>query len=209
MSGGALTTQPESIPAKRRQILSGAREVFGDVGFERACVDVIAARAGVSKATVYNHFQDKQALFVATVVEQCEEMHEGLQRCLAKPAGDVEQALQRMGEQIMAVYLSPLVAGLYRHTIAEATRFPDLGRIVFERGTLQLQQAIASYLARLSGQGLLAVDDPASAAVQFVALCQGDLAARSRLGILEYPVDAQVRASVKRAVRTFLRAFGP
>src|SRR5512139_183620 len=110
----------DAVPVKRRNILGGARQVFAEQGYERATVDVIAARAGVSKATVYNHFQDKKALFVASVVEECDDMREGLQRCLGKPAGDLEASLQRVGEQIMAVYLSPVVAGLYRQTIAEA-----------------------------------------------------------------------------------------
>jgi TetR/AcrR family transcriptional repressor of mexJK operon len=209
MKGAAITSSTESIPVKRRQILAAARQVFGELGFERASVDVIAGRAGVSKATVYNHFQDKKALFVASVVEECDDMREGLQRCLGKPAGDLEASLQRVGEQIMAVYLSPEVAGLYRHTIAEAARFPDIARLVFERGTLQLQEAVAAYLERWSERGVLAIDDAAPAAAQFIALCQGDLAARSRFGVLEYPVDAQVRRAVEQAVKTFVRAFRP
>ncbi|HVI96538.1 MAG TPA: helix-turn-helix domain-containing protein, partial [Anaeromyxobacter sp.] len=71
----------EPVPAKRRQILDGARLVFGELGYERASVDLIAARAGVSKATVYNHFADKQALFVAAVVEECEALRPAVSRC--------------------------------------------------------------------------------------------------------------------------------
>ena len=52
----------DTSSAKRRQILDGARQVFSELGYERASVDQIAARAGVSKATVYNHFQDKKAI---------------------------------------------------------------------------------------------------------------------------------------------------
>ena len=40
------------------QILSGARAVFAELGYERGSVDEAAARAGVSKATVYNHFHE-------------------------------------------------------------------------------------------------------------------------------------------------------
>ncbi len=74
--------EPEMVPAKRRQILSGARQVFGELGFERASVDLIAARAGVSKATVYNHFEDKKALFVAAVVQEADEMRARFRGCL-------------------------------------------------------------------------------------------------------------------------------
>ena len=56
-------------PAKREQILEGARQAFTEHGYERASVDLVAARAGVSKATVYNHFEDKRALFTAALLD--------------------------------------------------------------------------------------------------------------------------------------------
>jgi TetR/AcrR family transcriptional regulator, mexJK operon transcriptional repressor len=209
MKGTAVTASTDTAAAKRRQILAGAREVFGELGFERASVDLIATRAGVSKATVYNHFQDKKALFVASVVEGCDEMRAGLRRCLDRPGEDLEASLQRVGEEMMAVFLSPVVAGLFRQSIAEAARFPEIGRMVYERGPVQFQDSIARYLARWSERGLLDVEDARSAAIQFVSLCQGDLALRSRLGALEYPADAEVREWVRRAVGTFVRAFRP
>jgi TetR/AcrR family transcriptional regulator, mexJK operon transcriptional repressor len=206
--GGAMQTG-EVVPAKRRQVLVGARQVFGELGFERASVDLIAARAGVSKATVYNHFEDKKALFVAAVVQECDDMRAGLERCLEKPPGDVEQSLQIIGEKVMAVWLSPSIAGLYRQAIAEAARIPEIGRMVFERGTVAIQEAVAAHLARWTAAGALRIDDPRSAAIAFVALCQGDLGIRSRLGVLESPVDEQVRETVQRAVRIFVRAHAP
>jgi TetR/AcrR family transcriptional regulator, mexJK operon transcriptional repressor len=206
--GGAMQTG-EVVPAKRRQVLVGARQVFGELGFERASVDLIAARAGVSKATVYNHFEDKKALFVAAVVQECDDMRAGLERCLEKPPGDVEQSLQIIGEKVMAVWLSPSIAGLYRQAIAEAARIPEIGRMVFERGTVAIQEAVAAHIARWTAAGALRIDDPRSAAIAFVALCQGDLGIRSRLGVLESPVDEQVRETVQRAVRIFVRAHAP
>jgi len=202
-------TTTDAVPAKRRQILAGARQVFAEQGYERAAVDHIAARAGVSKATVYNHFQDKKALFVAAVVESCDDMRGGLDRFLQGPVGDVEQVLQSIGEQLMTMSLSPLVVTLYRQAIAEAERIPEIGRMVFERGTVTVQEAVASHLRRFDEAGALRIEDPRSAAIAFVALCQGDLVIRMRLGVLERPVDDQVRASVRRAVSIFVRAHQP
>ncbi len=195
-------------PEKRRKIIEAARAAFGELGYERASVDLIASRAGVSKATVYNHFEDKQALFVAGVVDECEGLRAGLTRCLERPGGDAEQVLQVVGEKILALALSSSVAALYRQVIAEAGRLPEIGRLVFERGTRAIQDAVASHLVRLEESGAIRLDDdPRSAAIAFVALCQGDLAVQARLGVLEYPVDQAARASVRRAVRVFLRAY--
>ncbi len=193
--------------AKRRQVLAGARQVFGEAGYERASVDLIAARAGVSKATVYNHFRDKQALFVAAVVEACDDMRCGFASCLDRPPGDVEQGLRHLGERIVSMSLSPSVARLYRQAIAEAAQQPEIGRMVFERGTLALQAAVASQLRRWCDAGALRIEDLDAAAVAFLSLCHGDLLTRARLGVLEDPFDARVRASVARAVDLFLRAY--
>jgi TetR/AcrR family transcriptional regulator of autoinduction and epiphytic fitness len=52
---------------KRQVILDGAIKVFTEQGFEAASMDTIADVAGVSKRTVYNHFQSKEALFQTIV----------------------------------------------------------------------------------------------------------------------------------------------
>jgi len=199
----------DTSSAKRRQILDGARQVFSELGYERASVDQIAERAGVSKATVYNHFQDKKALFFAAVVENCEGFSHGLDRCLAGRALDPEEGLRTIGEQILSMSLSPPVASLYRQTIAEAGRMPELGRLVYERGTLALQEAVASQLRRWSDSGALRIEDARSAAIAFIALCGGDLTIRMRLGALDPPVEPLIRETVERAVSIFVRAHRP
>ena len=52
---------------KTDAILSSARELFLSDGYARTSMDAIAARAGVSKQTVYSHFADKDTLFAAVV----------------------------------------------------------------------------------------------------------------------------------------------
>jgi AcrR family transcriptional regulator len=209
VSETAAQTPSEPISAKRRQILTGAREVFTELGFERASVDLIASRAGVSKATVYHHYADKKSLFVACVATDTDGMRAELRLCLESPAGELDEVLQLVGEKVMAVLLSPPVVALHRHVIAEAARFPDLARTIFDRGPRLIHDAVASHLARWDRSGALRIEDPQTAAIHFLGLCQGDLLARARLGLIEYPVDDEVREAVRRGVRTFLRAHRP
>jgi TetR/AcrR family transcriptional repressor of mexJK operon len=211
-SGSPDSAGPPSrgeVPAKRRQILAGARQVLAELGFERASVELIASRAGVSKATIYNHYQDKAALFVASVTQDADELRAGLCACMGQPAGDVESTLQHIGENTLRLYLSPAVIALYRHIMAEVARLPGLGQTIFQHGLCVIHDAIAAHLERWARSGALAIDDAQGAAVQFVALCQGDLVARARLDMLTYPLDEQIRETVARAVRTFLRAYRP
>ncbi|HMJ11127.1 MAG TPA: TetR/AcrR family transcriptional regulator [Polyangiaceae bacterium] len=194
---------------KHRDILAAARHIFGELGFERASVDGIAARAGVSKATVYSHFQDKNALFVASFSQEADDLRAGFLACLNEPTGGVADALQNIGEKLMQVALSPSVVALYRHAGAESARFPAIGQLLFERGPALVQETLAAYLVRWAQKGALDIPEPRVAAVQFSQLCQGDLFVRAQLGILHYPAEREIRETVARGVAVFLRAFCP
>ena len=54
---------------KRQMILDGAVKVFTENGFDTSSMDRIAEVAGVSKRTIYNHFQNKESLFQAIVAD--------------------------------------------------------------------------------------------------------------------------------------------
>jgi AcrR family transcriptional regulator len=197
----------ELSPAKRAQILSGGRSAFNDLGFERASVDEVAARAKVSKATIYNHFRDKQALFLACFAGEVDAKRADLRGLLGPPDGDLEQALLRIGTRLLHFLLSPEVLRLYQHTSAEAGRFPELGTTFFERGPDLIYQALAGWLRGWQALGRIELDDARAAAIQFALLCQGELVIRAQLAVPPRPTDAEVRQTVARAVRTFLRAY--
>lgn len=177
-----------------------------ELGFERASVDIIAARAGVSKATVYNHFRDKSALFAASFAEGAELMRAELRAVLEEQSDDLVGTLQRVGERIVSVFVSSPALALRRNIGAEVARFPELGRALYESGPRLTVGLIGGFLTRWAEKGLLRVEDPYSAAVHFVALCEGDLIIRTYLRVVE-PTPELVSATVQRGVETFLRAY--
>lgn len=200
---------PQEASPKRRQILAGAREVFRETGFERSSVDQVAARAGVSKATVYNHFHDKKALYVACLSEEADALRDSV-RCMlrsSEPVGEVAQALQSVGERLLALFLDPTIVGFYRNTSAEVERFPELGQLLFDRGPAAMYAVVGDYLRRWHEHGALRIEDPHVAAVHLVMLCQGELVVRSQLGVLPDPLTPAIAATVQRAVAAFLAAY--
>ena len=64
VSSSAAETAPASRdPAsKRRQIIDGAASVFNELGYDGASMSRIAEHAAVSKGTLYNYFEDRDAL---------------------------------------------------------------------------------------------------------------------------------------------------
>jgi AcrR family transcriptional regulator len=197
---------PDGGSAKRHQILAGARAAFTELGFERATVDDIAARAGVSKATLYNHFHDKRALFIATFDAAAEGMRAELEAVLAEPSDDLERTLQRVGERIISIFVSPAALALQRNISSELARFPELGPALYERGPCLTSELLERFLVGWAERGLLRLEDPHVAAVHLVMLCESDLVTRVRLGVTR-PTPQLITASVRLGVETFLRAY--
>ena len=118
--------------ARPQEILEAALSVFAERGFSASRMELIAARAGVSKGTIYLYFDSKEAVFRALV-------HEMLGTQLARfadfargssgPVGPViADILRGIGEFIAAsnrVVLPKIV-------IAEAGNFPEVARIYRE-----------------------------------------------------------------------------
>jgi AcrR family transcriptional regulator len=206
VSREAAVAVREEARAKRRQILDGARQVFSHESYERSTVDRIAARARVSKATVYRHYGDKRSLFVAVVVDTCEEMSRDLECGWEEQGEDLEEALRAMGERVVRMSLSSTVIALHRQAITESERIPEIARTVFECGTLAIQQAVAARLRRWAEAGVLEIEDARSAAIAFLALCGGDLVIRARLGVLQLSADEEILSTIRRGTAIFLRA---
>ncbi|ADD44682.1 TetR/AcrR family transcriptional regulator [Stackebrandtia nassauensis] len=196
---------------KRNAVMAAAFDVFSREGYQQAHVDQIAARAKVAKATVYNHFGDKETLFRAAIEALSEA---ALARNLAAVArldeagADPGPALTDVGVRLIDCYCEEQSWALRRLLYAETPRFPDLVALVQDRVAVPVVRALADRLARLSLAGLLATDDADAAAEQFTALLTGPLEARSRYGTRRVS-RAERRAVAERAVTTFLRAYSP
>ncbi len=94
---GARAPRPARLPAaeRRQQILAVAIRVFARSGYVSASTAEIAAQAGISEPTIYRHFENKQALYLA-VLEQTTNELVGAWRQIAEAAPDPLIALSRM-----------------------------------------------------------------------------------------------------------------
>jgi AcrR family transcriptional regulator len=195
---------------KRQAILAAAFTVFARKGYAQACVNEIAAEAGVAKPTVYNHLNDKVNLFRHAVEAASDTLiaqNLAIIGRLADPGDDLRVALLAVGGDLARVACDERARALRRLLYAEAARFPELLDAVSGRGPDRLTEALADRFARLALGGRLRISDPALAAEQFLALITGPLESRSHYGNRSIAAQEQ-RAVTVAAVDTFLLAFG-
>lgn len=199
-----------SHSAKRHSILDAAAGVFCREGFAGANIDLIAAEAGVSRQTVYNHHGDKENLLVAVVREITERINASIFETLAtfpdKPV-DLEAELiafaVRLNQNCMCNRDGKFLRKLLQ---TEGERYPELFTGWREHGPAKTWAALAARLARLALAGWLDLDDPDVAARQFLALVNADLQMAMIFG--DPLSEEQLRTAATNAVRCFLRAYG-
>ncbi len=198
----APTSVAAVAPSKQELIVSAAQKLFLSASYDVISMDAIAAEAGVSKATVYSHFQNKEALFAGVMHKMCEEssgpkVSDGLD-------GPPEEVLRTMGLAITHKLLETEIISLLRTVLSGVTQFPELGRTYWEEGPGYARQMLATYLTELDRRGDVSVVDPDLAAMQFIGLVSGPFLLPLLLGALEPPTPAEVERTVDRAVAIFL-----
>lgn len=181
--------------------------MFLQHGYEAASMDMIAVAAGVSKQTIYNHFQNKEALFRDIVADLVSTLMAPLAVHHAREAGP-ERLLRKLGHDLLSLMLRPTSLALHRLIVAESARFPDFGRAVYAVGPGRVIAMLASYLAEETRDGRLAVADPTLAAEQFLGMLGGRLQIRALLGVGEEPDGPALQQRVDYAVTCFLALYG-
>ncbi|MFF5313713.1 TetR/AcrR family transcriptional regulator [Streptomyces massasporeus] len=202
-------TLREGSTQKRAAILTAARELFLSDGFDRTSVDAVAARAGVSKRTVYDYFGDKQTLLQAVVDGVGQSLVSTIRRILddtlTEPteAIDLEDVLVTFSMRIATDMLgSAEYATLQRLVRTQFGHLPNGGENSMADAP---DEALAERFAAFAAAGLLDVPDARLAADQFIALTFG--VALNRYGSANAAEDTRVRPLVVEGVRTFLRAY--
>ncbi|MEU9843255.1 TetR/AcrR family transcriptional regulator [Actinomadura sp. NPDC048032] len=156
----------------RRRIMDAAMEVFLRDGYVGAKTDEIASVAGASKQTIYKHFGRKEKLFEQIILDRLGGIDQLFQAALGELAitDDVETTLTAVARQFVHAITQPSHLRVRRLVIAEAGRFPELGRAYFEAGPERVHAALASSFEQLTHRGLLRIEDPVLAANHFTWL---------------------------------------
>lgn len=196
---------------KHRAIMEAATSLFLTQGYLGTSMDEVAAKAAVSKHTVYSHFADKEQLFSAIILATTDQIDEpvGVVARTLADTNDLEQDLGELARRFLDALMEPDLLRLRRLVIANADRFPDLGRTWYENGFQRVLAMLAASFARLAGRNLLRVDDPLLAANQFVGMVLWIPVNRAMFtGSSDHDTPADLDRYARAAASAFLRAYG-
>jgi AcrR family transcriptional regulator len=159
--------KPGGQPALRERIrettvqaiLSAAEEVFADKGLHAAHMGEIAARAGVAVGTLYNHFEDREALLAGLLSERRTELLARIDGALADTAAAPFRDRLRTLLQVVLAHkhehrrffhiLMQGEIGRYEETFPSACRMPTATmREVFSRIEKVMKQGIRDKVLR-------------------------------------------------------------
>jgi TetR/AcrR family transcriptional regulator, mexJK operon transcriptional repressor len=194
---------------KADEVLTAARRMFLENGYAGTSVDDVATSAGVSKATVYSNFHDKDALVVAMIDRMTSESRVILERA-ASPlddSGPVRARLIQMATSLARSVLAPEVIGLRRLAVSMVGEFPASAAQYWSRGPGATIAMLEDRFETLTGRGELSVADVHLAASQFAYALIGPLQDRAMLDTAFAPDDNEIARHVEYAVDSLLWAL--
>jgi len=142
----SIETSPIQVHnQKQEQILQGAMQVFFRDGYAGTSMDRVAIEAGVSKQTIYSHFQDKEGLFKALVERITIARYNTLFES-AQLYDDPELLLRQLAETyFLKVAGDRDYLSLLRLVIAESARFPEMAKLYTQSVIQHGRQMLGQY----------------------------------------------------------------
>ena len=174
-------------------------------GYERTSLDAIAARAGVSKLTIYRHFGGKEDLFAGVLRAKCEELLGDIPELPASDM-DAQSALMAAGYAFATLVTDPGPIAAHRLVASERHRVPGLSQLYFDNTVAVTRRHIARLVEALRNRGDLTVSDPDQAAEDLMSLWRHMPVLHAELAIEPLSADA-LRAHVERTTKLLLLAW--
>ena len=198
----------------KQEILNAALDLFSVQGFEATSISQIANAVGIRKASLYSHFENKQAILVAIVKEVLERYAEHSIFALAnwddpdftKDKQDMtpDAAVQMLQGQLRYILHDPAISRARKMLTIEQFQNADLAKLQTRQNYEDVLRYFTGLVGFLIRQGVLTEDDPEIMAAQ---LC---LPITVWLGLCdrEPEREQEVMGLVERHIRQFFRIYG-
>jgi AcrR family transcriptional regulator len=194
---------------RRGLLLDAAERVFVELGYTEASMDDIARRAGMSKKTLYQLYDTKEALFVAVIAARRAELAQTLSADDISDSLPAEFVLRHFLLGFARFLLAPRQAALYRLMIAEVHRTPELARAMHQDCPGKLCHFLQNWIARQNALGILDVSDPEMAAGMLFSMVIAEPQMRAFMCEGNEADLSFIEGRVESAVKLFLDGARP
>jgi TetR/AcrR family transcriptional repressor of mexJK operon len=204
-------TRPRGRPravseeARRDQVIESAFDVFLELGYAGTTMDIVAARCGISKRTLYEAFSSKTELFQAVIVAHRRTM-------LDLPRDHDDRPFADALASIFWIDIQPKLERRRRAFIhlvmTEIRQFPEIGDMLRRDGVEESRRLLADWLTLERDRGVIASDDVRSDAGMLMDMIFGGLAIRPG-GPQQRLNRSQRRNYIRRCIDVFLNGVSP
>jgi AcrR family transcriptional regulator len=170
-----------SSDAVHRRILAGARRYFFSHGFRGVTMDDLAAELGMSKKTLYAHFDTKMALLQAVMCDKMNAVEADLERALSEGADDFRSHLQAL-LSCMRTHTEEIGESYVRDVRREA---PELFAVVQKRRRELIQRIFGQLLEDGRKSGMIRTDIPAVMMIEMLLGAVDAVVNPAKMGELE------------------------
>lgn len=144
--------------SKKEDILLAASDLFLQRGFHGTSMDALAQTAGVSKATVYSHFTDKNALYQALIKNKVKDYQ--LDDFSPHLSWDMQADLTMISTKILDLVFDEKAVAMLRMVVSERQKTPALGDLFRISGPQIVFQQASDYFAEQKRRGVDYLGDP-------------------------------------------------
>jgi AcrR family transcriptional regulator len=132
--------------ARPAEIMAAALDVFVERGFAATKLDDVAARAGVSKGTLYLYFASKEELFKAVIQQGILPVLEQGEEMLAQHSGDAASLLCALINHWWEVVGKSKLAGILKLIVSEGGNFPEVARYFHDNVSQGIDELLGKVL---------------------------------------------------------------
>jgi len=193
----AVAERTQSERQRREQILSAARDVFREKGYESATVSDIVRRAGVAQGTFYLYFDSKKTVVIELARQPMAEMAVKLMRVLSgnEPLEDLLRKFVRLGFEVGAE--NPDLCRLMHMSSENTEAVREL------ESHSEVNQQAQNMFARFKDSGQLVDMDPVVATEMFRIIMTGAM----QLAYATEPRPAPLEEIAKATETVVIRSF--
>jgi len=203
-----LTEGRKPSPDERRAaILDIAREAFLADGYSGTSMSRIAAQVGGSKATLYSYFPSKKDLFIAVTDRETAQLYDEIFH-VKLSLGEPRTAFVEFARRCLEGLLSDTIVAGYRLIIAEAGRFPEMGKTTYALAVRRGVERLSHCFAEAMAHGTLRLCDPVEAAESFLDLAAGSLHTQRLWNAVPAVESEAMDREARRIATVFLAAYG-